>query len=203
MNQNTTTLKLPIILASASPARLELLKQIYITPDLVLPADIDETENRGELSDKLAQRLSFEKASKIASEVSSGIIIAADTVVVAGRKILPKAKNQDEVKFCISALSQRRHRVYTGLCIIKKNSDQTIIRQKIVQTIIKFRHIDALELDFYSRSNEGVDKAGGYTLSGYAQSFVSFISGSYSNVIGLPLLETVNALKSLDYYIYK
>ncbi|MFY9590337.1 Maf family protein [Rickettsia endosymbiont of Halotydeus destructor] len=193
---------LPIILASSSPARLELLKRLKIIPSQILPADIDETSRLRELPNHLAVRLAKEKAEKIASQIEeSAIIIGADTVVVAGRKILPKAATHEEIKDCLNILSGRRHRVYTGLCFIKKHNDQIVIRQKIVQTIIKFKRLSQQEIDFYSSLDEGLNKAGGYGISGYAEAFMPFISGSHSNVIGLPLCETVNALTSLGFVV--
>ncbi|MGX6960345.1 MAG: Maf family protein [Rickettsia endosymbiont of Pentastiridius leporinus] len=195
MNQNH---KLPIILASQSPARIELLKRIKITPTQIIPADIDETPNLRELPNHLATRLAHEKATKVASQIeNSAIIIAADTVTAVGRRILPKTSTAEEVKYCMKMLSGRRHRVYTGLCIIKKDQQQLITRQKIIQTIVKFKKLSDEEINFYCSLDEGLDKAGGCKISGYAEAFISFISGSYSNVMGLPLFETINALNSL------
>ena len=194
---------LPIILASQSPARIELLKRIYITPAQIIPADIDETPHLRELPNNLATRLAYEKATKIVSKIKdSAIIIAADTVTALGRRILPKAANHEEVRYCIELLSGRRHRVYTGLCIIKKDKEQVTVRQKIVQTIVKFKRLSKEELDFYCSLDEGIDKAGGCKISGYAEALISFISGSYSNVMGLPLFETVNSLNSLGLRIH-
>ncbi|MFP3120921.1 septum formation inhibitor Maf [Rickettsia sp. R2] len=198
MKQNRKNL--PIILASSSPARIELLNRIKIIPSQIIPTDIDETPNLRELPAPLAMRLAYEKAIKIASQIEeSAIIIAADTVAAVGRRILPKATTYEEVKNCIKMLSGRRHRVYTGLCIIKKENDQLTVRKKIVQTIVKFKKLSEEEINFYCSLDEGIDKAGGCKISGYAEAFISFISGSYSNVMGLPLFETVNALTSLGF----
>ncbi|XVN40907.1 MAG: nucleoside triphosphate pyrophosphatase [Rickettsia endosymbiont of Argas persicus] len=195
-----TSKNLPIILASQSPARVELLKRIKIIPAQIIPADIDETPNLRELPNNLATRLAYEKATKIASQIeNSAIIIAADTVTALGRRILPKASSLEEVRYCMETLSGRRHRVYTSLCIIKKDKDQLVTRQKIVQTIIKFKKLSEEEINFYCSLDEGLDKAGGCKISGYAEAFISFISGSYSNVMGLPLFETVNSLNSLGF----
>lgn len=191
---------LPIILASQSPARLELLKQIKFFPDIIKPADIDESELRGELPHLLAKRLAVSKASKIASQADDVVIIAADTVVATGRRILPKALNTEDVEQCLQLLSGRRHRVYTGICIIKKHNNQLYIKEKLVQTIVKFKKLTSQEIKFYCDLGEGVNKAGGYSLRGFAESFVIFLSGSHSNVIGLPLYETVNMLNSLQIY---
>ncbi|HJD55273.1 MAG TPA: Maf family nucleotide pyrophosphatase [Rickettsia endosymbiont of Pyrocoelia pectoralis] len=189
-----------IILASQSPARIELLKRIKITPTQIIPADIDETPNLRELPNHLVTRLAYEKAAKVASQIeNSAIIIAADTVAAVGRRILPKATTAEEVRYCMEMLSGRRHRVYTGLCIIKKDKEQLVTRQKIIQTIIKFKKLSSEEINFYCLLDEGLDKAGGCKISGYAEAFISFISGSYSNVMGLPLFETVNMLNSLGF----
>lgn len=196
-------MKLPIILASASPARLSLLRQVGIEPDQVLPADIDETEYRSELPKNLALRLSIEKATAIANDIDRGIILGSDTVPVVGRTIMRKAASADEVRESLIMLSQRRHRIYTGVCIIKKEDGQIRQLQRVVKSIIKFKKLSKEEIDYYCVSGEGIGKAGGYTLSGYAESFVSFLSGSFSNVIGLPLFETVNMLNSFGVKVYK
>ncbi|MCC8418515.1 MAG: Maf family nucleotide pyrophosphatase [Rickettsia endosymbiont of Glossina mortisans submortisans] len=197
MKQNRKNL--PIILASSSPARIELLNRIKIIPSQIIPADIDETPNLRELPAPLAIRLAYEKAIKVASQIEES---AADTVAAVGKRILPKATTYEEVKNCIKMLSGRRHRVYTGLCIIKKENDQLTVRQKIVQTIVKFKKLSDEEINFYCSLDEGIDKAGGCKISGYAEAFISFISGSYSNVMGLPLFETVTALTSLGFKVY-
>ena len=194
---------LPVILASQSSTRVELLKRIKIIPSRIIPADIDETPNLRELPRLLATRLAYAKAIKVVSQIEdSAIVIAADTVAALGRRILPKATNYEEVKNCIKILSGRRHRVYTGLCIIKKDNDHLTIRQKIVQTIVKFKKLTNKEIDFYCSLDEGLGKAGGCKISGYAEAFISFISGSYSNIMGLPLFETVNSLNSLGFKTY-
>jgi septum formation protein len=188
---------IPIILASSSPARLELLKRIKIFPDQILPPNIDETEKKHEAPRIVASRLAYEKASIITNAVEEGIIIGADTVAVAGRKILPKASSASEIKHCLQQLSGRRHRIYTGLCIIKKIKNNIQVRKRLVLSIVKFKRLTDKEIEFYSTLEDGINKAGGYTIQGYAESFISFISGSYSNVIGLPLYETKNMINSL------
>ncbi|WP_347939116.1 Maf family protein [Rickettsia oklahomensis] len=200
MKRNQKTLS--IILASRSSTRVELLNRIKIIPSRIITADIDETPNLRELPVSLAVRLAYAKAIKVVSQIEeSAIIIAADTVVAVGRRILPKATTYEDVKNCIKILSGRRHRVYTGLCIIKKENGQLTIRQKTVQTIVKFKKLSDEEINFYCSLDEGIDKAGGYKISSYAEAFISFISGSYSNVMGLPLFETVNALTSLGFKV--
>jgi septum formation protein len=190
-------MKLPIILASESPARLKLLAQIGITPDKVLPANIDETEHPRELPRMLADRLAFEKANSIANIIESGIIIGADTVPVVGRRIMRKAQNADDVRACLTLLSNRRHQVYTAVCVIKKTSDGIKVSRNTVKSIIKFKKLTPQEIEFYCNLGEGIGKAGGYTVAGYAECFISFISGSFSNIIGLPLYETSNMLGSM------
>ena len=195
--------KIPIILASQSPNRLALLKRLKILPDQILPANIDETEKQKELPSQLVARLAHEKAIKISDTLDEGLIIAADTVAAIGRRILPKALTAEDVRECLLLLSHRRHRVYTGICIIKKTAGNLRTRQKLVQTIIKFKKLTSQDIDLYIKLGEGLNKAGGYSIQEFAESFVSFISGSYSNVIGLPLSETANMLNSLGIKVGK
>jgi septum formation protein len=196
-------MNLPIILASASPARLELLRQVNIVPDMVVASNIDESKKKRELPNKLAERLAFEKAMSVANTLEYGIIIGADTVPVVGRSVMRKARNSDDIRSSLSILSNRRHRVYTGVCVIKKEKSEHKILKKVVKSTLKFKHLSNSEIDYYCNLQEGIDKAGGYTIDGYAQSYVQFISGSFSNVIGLPLFETVNMLNSLGFSIRK
>ena len=190
-------MNLPIILASASPARLQLLRQIGLIPDFVIPSDIDESERAGELPRQLAHRLSFEKAAFVAATIEQGIIIGADTIPLVGRRIMRKAVTSEDVRLSLKLLSQRRHSVYTGVCVIKKTSTETIKLIKVVKSIVKFKHLSDTEIEYFCSTNQGIGNAGGYTLTGYAESFVSYLSGSFSNIIGLPLCETVNMLKSV------
>lgn len=189
---------LPIILASASPARLELLSRIGVNP-IVMPADIDETEYKKELPHDVAIRLSKTKAKTIASTIDKGYVIGADSVSAVGRRIMPKAITPEMVADCLRAFSGRRHNLYTGVYIIKKTPQKIEVRQRIVQTVIKFKALSDKEIDFYVQLGEGLGKAGGYSIQGFAQSYVSFIGGSFSNIIGLPLYETRNMLISLGY----
>jgi septum formation protein len=196
-------MKLEIILASESPARLNLLTQIGITPDRILPAHINEQQLRNELPRKLAYRLAFEKASKVASTIDSGIVIGADTVAVAGRRVIDKAKNDDDVRRSLEMLSNRRHQIYTSVCVIKKTFNETKVSNNTVKSIVKFKKLCPKEIEYYCNLGEGIGKAGGYTISGYAECFVAFIAGSFSNIIGLPLYETTNMLGSMGVYSYK
>lgn len=195
-------MKLPIILASASPARLRLLKQIGITPDQVLPSDIDETELQKEAPRKLAERLAFEKATTIANTVNKGIVIGADTVPVVGRTIMRKAVTQDDIRKSLELLSNRRHRIYTGVCVIKKDISEYRALKRVVKSTLKFKKLSKAEIDYYCTLEEGIDNAGGYTVSGYAESYISFLSGSFSNIVGLPLFETMNMLNSVGFYVH-
>ena len=190
-----------LVLASASPARLKLLERIGIAPYAVMPADIDESEHRGELPRNIASRLSISKAEKIALEIKDGYILAADSVAALGRRTLPKAINDSMVRDCLKKQSGRKHSLYTGICIIKKVDGKIIATSsKVVMSKIKFKLLTENEIEHYVSLGEGVNKAGGYTISGYAESFVEFLIGSHSNVIGLPLYETRMMLTGLGFY---
>jgi septum formation protein len=190
---------LPIILASESPSRLNLLSRIKIIPDQIIPASIDETNLKGEKPDFLSKRLASGKADKVASQVSSGYIIAADTVSCVSRTIMPKADTEDLVRYCLTKISGRRSRIYTSVCVIKKTETETIKRLKTVCTMLKFKRLTQDEIEYYINSKEGLNKAGGYAVEGIAGSFLELINGSYSNIVGLPLLETRNMLLSVGF----
>jgi septum formation protein len=179
------------ILASSSPRRLALLKDIGIVPDKVIAADIDETPLKDELPRKLAQRLALEKLKSIAAKEKQGIILAADTVVGCGRRILPKAENHTDVRNCLRLLSGRRHHVYTGVAV--RGADGKI-RERVADSIVIFRQLSPADIEAYVKSGEGIGKAGGYAIQGHAAAFIRFISGSYSNIVGLPLYETAGLL---------
>jgi len=180
-----------LILASASPRRLQLLKQVGIVPNEVIPADIDETPHKAELPDNYALRCAQAKASLIAEKHPNAMVLAADTVVAAGRRILPKAEDEKTARKCLELLSGRRHRVYTGVCVVKDGK----ARSKLVMTAVRFNRPDKHIIDQYVASGEWGGKAGGYAIQGLAESFIPWINGSYSNVVGLPLAETVHLLK--------
>ena len=188
---------LPLILASASPNRVDLLSRIGIIPDQIIPADIDESEHLRELPHQVATRLAYAKAMKVASVVDEGYIIGADTVAAVGRRILPKALDDDMVRSCMKMLSGRRHRLHTGVTVIKKSKDVFLERHKIVQTVLKFKRMTEDEIELYVKSGEGLNKAGGYAIQGLVQAYVEYIAGSFSNVVGLPLCELRNMLTSL------
>lgn len=189
-----------LVLASASPQRLELLKKVSIYPNIIYPANIDETPLPGEIPNKLALRLASAKANHVSKEFSDGFILAADTVSACGRTILPKAETDDDVALCLKLLSGRKHKVYSGICIIKlKDSQIERKATRLVTSVIKFKRLTLKEIEKYIASGEGIDKSGGCHIEGMASSFVTWMSGSFSNIIGLPLYETTTLLYGLGY----
>ncbi len=180
-----------LVLASASPRRLELLAQIGATPDVVDPAALDETPLKTELPAAHAVRLADEKARAVAARHPGAVVIAADTVVAAGRRILPKAEDEVDVRRCLAMLSGRRHRVIGAVTVI--GADRTE-RRRLVTTAVRFKRLHATEIDAYIATGEWRGKAGGYAIQGRAAAFVPWIEGSYSNVVGLPLHETARLL---------
>lgn len=181
-----------LILASASPRRLELLTQIGIIPDQIIPADIDETPQPGESPRQLAERLAIEKAALIAKNHPDSYILAADTVVALGKRILGKAATVDQARKYLSLLSGRRHRVYSGISLIRPDGCQT---SRVVATTVAFKRLSTADLDYYLDHDEWQGKAGAYAIQGRAARFIRRINGSYSNVVGLPLYETANMLQ--------
>jgi septum formation protein len=192
MTNNTQKL----ILASASPRRVELLKQIGITPDQIEPADIEETALFKEKPKELALRLSGQKAEKIAQIHTDAYILAADTVVARGQTILDKANTPEQALEYLTQLSGRRHRVYGGITLI---TPQKRVISRISETIVQFRQLSPKEIAHYIESGEWEGKAGGYGIQGLAGAYIKFISGSYSNVVGLSLCDTMNILKNGGY----
>ncbi|MGH1378848.1 MAG: Maf family protein [Alphaproteobacteria bacterium] len=186
-----------LVLASASPRRVDLLKQINITPTQITPADIDEDPLAGEHPRELAQRLALEKAQEIAKNTNNTFIIAADTVVACGRRALPKAETENQARECIKLLSGRRHHVYGGICIIT-DSGKEITR--LCDTTVKFKSLTNHEIDTYISTEEWSGKAGGYAIQGFAASYISFIQGSYSNVVGLSLYDIMQILRGNDFF---
>jgi septum formation protein len=178
-----------LVLASASPRRLELLKQIGVTPDAVIHTDIDETPRKGETPRLLALRLARAKAAAASAEGAR--VLAADTVVAVGRRILPKAETEADARACLALLSGRTHRVFTGVAL--STSERTAAR--LVETRVAFKPLSAREIEAYIASDEWRGKAGGYAVQGRAARFVVSIIGSYSNIVGLPLYETANLLE--------
>jgi septum formation protein len=186
-----------LILASASPRRLDLLARIAVVPDAVLPADVDESVPKGELPRDHALRLAREKAEAVAALEPGALVLAADTVVAVGRRILPKAEDEATLRMCMALLSGRRHRVMTGVALASPAG----VRVKLVETTIAIKRLSAEEVDYYAAHGEWRGKAGGYALQGYGEVYVRHIAGSYSNVVGLPLAETRLMLKAAGYPI--
>lgn len=180
------SLSMGLILASASPRRRELLAQIGVTPDKIAPADIDENPFDRELPKAHAERLAFEKAAKVSLEFPGETILAADTVVACGKRILPKAEDEQTARECLKLLSGRRHRVISGISLVTAGGKQLT---KSVTTTVAFKRLSQADIDRYIASGEWDGKAGGYAIQGLGATFVRFISGSYSNVVGLPLFE--------------
>ena len=187
-----------LILASASPRRLDLLARIGVVPDAVVPADVDESVPRGELPRDHALRLARAKAEAVAAQQPDALVLAADTVVAVGRRILPKVEDEATLRACMALLSGRRHRVMTGVAVAMPGG---AVRTRLVETMIAIKRLSAEEVDFYAAHGEWRGKAGGYALQGYGEVYVRHIAGSYSNVVGLPLAETRVLLKSAGYPI--
>ena len=185
-----------LILASQSPRRKELLARVGVYPDDIIPADINETPLKKEIPLKLAARLASEKASSVALAAPDNWVLAADTVVACGRRILGKPENISEAERFLKLLSGRRHRVISGVCLITPNKKKIL---KIITTAVKFKLLSKEELESYLEAEEWNGKAGGYAIQGYAGTFVKWISGSYSNVVGLPLFETAGMLRGAGY----
>ena len=195
-----------LILASASPRRLALLQQIGIDPDHLLPANIDETQTKLETPRSLALRLAKAKAEAVRQTVatepglSEAVVLAADTVVAVGRRVLPKAELTEQALACLSLLSGRGHRVFTGVAVV---DPQGRLRSKVIETRIRFKRLSRREIDEYVASGEWRGKAGGYAIQGLAGSFVVKLVGSYPSVVGLPLAETVSLLSSAGYPVHE
>ena len=188
-----------LILASASPRRLELLARAGVVPDAVIAAEIDETPAQGELPRRYAERMAREKAAAVASRPgvaeAPALVLAADTVVAAGRRILEKPAHEEEARRTLTLLSGRRHRVWTGICLVSARG----ARSRVVETRVRFKRLSTAELDGYLASGEWRGKAGGYAIQGRAMALVPAIEGSYSNVVGLPLTETLGLLEGAGY----
>ncbi|WP_428684895.1 Maf family protein [Reyranella sp.] len=183
----------PLVLASASPRRLDLLRQVGLEPAAIDPADIDETPLTGELPRAYALRMARLKLAVVKARHAGALVLAADSVVVCGRRILPKAESEAEARICLSRMSGRRHRVLGGVAVAAPDGK---VRTRLVETVVRFKRLEAAEVEAYLASGEWQGKAGGYAIQGRAAAFVAFVSGSYSNVVGLPLFETVSLLNA-------
>ncbi len=184
----------PLVLASASPRRLDLLRQVGLEPAEIDPADIDETPTARELPRAYALRMAMSKLAAVVPRHPGALVVAADSVVVCSRRILPKAETEAEARTCLGRLSGRRHRVMGAVAV---GFPDGTVRTRLVETVVRFKRLEATEIDDYLKSGEWRGKAGGYAIQGRAARFVDFISGSYSNVVGLPLFETVKLLKTV------
>ncbi len=183
-----------LILASASPRRLALLAQIGLTPDRVVATDIDETPRPGELPRPYAERLAREKAACAA--MPGAFVLAADTVVAVGRRILPKAERAEQARACLNVLSGRRHHVLTAVTLLCPDGSAG---HRVSDSSVIFNRLTAAEIEAYLASEEWQGKAGGYAIQGRAAAFIRSLSGSYSGVVGLPLFETAQLLKGRGY----
>jgi septum formation protein len=194
-----------LVLASGSPRRLSLIHQAGIEPDALRPAELDETPTRGELPRACANRLARAKAEAAYAglqhdeDLKGAFVLGADTVVAKGRRILPKAELLDEAAQCLRLLSGRNHRVYTAICLV---TPKGAFRQRLVETRVRFKRLSPQDIESYLASGEWRGKAGGYAAQGLAGSFIVKLVGSYSNVVGLPLYETVTLLQGEGFPIH-
>lgn len=187
-----------LALASASPRRLDLLKQIGVVPDSVAPTNIDETPTKDELPRLHSLRLAQEKA-RAAQADAQTLILAADTVVGVGRRILPKTETEAEARTCLELMSGRSHRVFTAVALKKPDG---VVTSRLVEARLRFKRLSAAEVDIYIQSGEWRGKAGGYAVQGRAGAFVLELQGSYSAVVGLPLYETAALLEGAGYPVW-
>jgi len=194
--------RLKLVLASGSPRRMALLGQIGVEPDRLLPVTIDETPRRNEPPRSLAKRLAREKAQTAAKaledepELKGALVLAGDTVVSVGRRILGKAESIEQAAASLRQLSGRSHRVFTGLCLVNPAG---LLRQRLVETRVRFKRLSHEDVDSYLASGEWRGKAGGYAIQGFAGAFVVKLIGSYTNVVGLPLYESLGLLAGEGY----
>lgn len=186
----------PFVLASSSPRRRDLLAQIGLVPDAIVPAEIDETPLPRELPAPMARRLARAKAEAVAAAHPGALVLGADSVVAAGRRALPKAETEEEARACLALLSGRRHRVHAGVCAIAPDGRRA---ERLVTTIVTFKRLTPTEIEGYVGTGEWRGKAGGYAIQGRAAVFVRFIAGSYSAVVGLPVMETAALLRGLGF----
>jgi septum formation protein len=185
-----------LILASASPRRLDLLRQIGIEPDQVDPAEIDETPQKAEPPAKHAARLALEKAQVVSGRHPGAFILAADTVVACGTRILPKAEDEASARRCLELISGRRHRVFGGIALITPDGRAL---SRLAESTVIFKRLSTAEIAAYLASGEWRGKAGGYAIQGKAAAYIRFISGSYSNIVGLSLHDTQQVLTGLGW----
>lgn len=189
----------PLILASASPRRRELLAQVGITADQIDPAEIDEAAGKDELPGPLARRLAEEKAASVAARHPDAFVLGADTVVGVGRRIVGKPKDEAEARRFLELLSGRRHRVYGGICVVAPAIDGGRRTRRLSNTMVRFKRLTGAEIDAYLATGEWQGKAGGYAIQGHAAAFVPAINGSYTNVVGLDVAAAAAMLAGLGY----
>ncbi len=187
-----------LVLASASPRRLALLRQAGVAPDAVVPAELDEAPRPRELPVDYARRMAREKAAAVAPEHTDSFLLAADTVVALGRRILPKAEDEATARDCLRRLSGRRHRVLGAVVVVAPDGRRA---ERLVATTVSFKRLTAAEIAAYVASGEWRGKAGGYAIQGRAAAFIPRINGSYPNVVGLPLVEALALLTGLGYAV--
>lgn len=191
-----TSPKGPLVLASASPRRLDLLRQVGIEPDLIDPADIDETPGRDETPRRLALRLAQEKAAVVAARHPEAFVLGADTLVAVGRRILNKPEDEAEARAMLGLLSGRAHKVLTGLVVMAPGGRKA---ERVVETRVRFKRLSGPETDAFIAAGDWRDAAGGYKIHQRAGAFVTDLQGSYASVVGLPLHETVSLLAGLGW----
>lgn len=184
------------ILASASKGRLSLLESIGLVPDSIIPADIDETPHKNELPADFVLRLAKEKAAVVAAKNPDAYVVAADTIAAAGRRIIGKAADENEARKTLKMLSGRRHKVFTGVCVVAPQGKQSAKR---VMTVVEFKRLSKQELEGYIASKQWEGKSGCYGIQSRAGGFVASINGSFSNVVGLPLVEVTQMLSGLGF----
>lgn len=185
-----------LILASASPRRAELLAGIGITPDRIVPADLDETPGKSELPRPYARRMATEKARKIAAQHPEAFVLAADTVVACGRRILPKTETEAQARACLSLLSGRRHRVFTGMALVSPDGR---LSEALSESVVTFKRLSEADIRDYLNSGEWSGKAGGYAIQGRAGALVKTLRGSYTGVVGLDLYSVAGLLRGAGY----
>lgn len=187
---------LPLILASSSPRRVELLGRLGIVADAIDPADIDETPTRAELPHLYARRMAREKAETVAPRHPGSLVLAADVVVAVGRRILPKAETEAEARACLTLISGRRHKVHAAVVLVGADGR---VRERLSTSILAFKRLGDAEIEAYVASGEWHGKAGGYAIQGRAEAWVRHLGGSFSGVMGLPLFETRALLSSAGF----
>ena len=187
---------LRLVLASASPRRRDLLAQIGITPDAIAPTDIDETPLKGELPRHYAERVACEKAMVAAKRHPGAVVLVGDTVVAVGRRILPKGETEADARACWKLLSGRKNKVYTAVAVVDAAGK---LRHKLSVNVVTLRRLTQAEIDAYIATDDWHGRAGSYSISGKSAVFISYIQGSHSSVMGLPIFETANLLRAAGY----